>query len=80
MSNAIQTMIANGTATQNNNVLNIAIGGIPDCIQLVILKNDLESNLTIKYGTQSNLLCTHLRSIIDEEDYPVPLFGQRTKW
>jgi len=80
MSNAVLGMIQRNEAVQINNVLNISMNTVSDCLQLKVVTDTKDSNLTISYGNAGNdTLCQSLQDAINDEDYPIPLKGRRIK-
>jgi len=80
MSNAVASMIASGDAIQSGQQLNIRMNTIINCLIFDINTTGGDANLTLSYGnTAGDSLCRGLQSVIEAEDYPIPLTGRRIK-
>ena len=80
MSNAVKEMVNTGEAVQSGSTLNIKINDTADCLIMEINASAGDSNLTIIYGnTAGDSICQGLQDTVDDEKYPIPLTGRRTK-
>jgi hypothetical protein len=83
MSKLAMSLIARNAATFNNSngVLNIKMHTVSDCIKLTITNNNNDMNLTMTYGNPgSDEACVALQSVVDAENYPIPLKGKIVKF
>jgi prepilin-type N-terminal cleavage/methylation domain-containing protein len=78
MSNSITNMVKLNIADDTGSYLvKIKVEEISDCIILKITDpGENTETLIIEYGTQSSSNCNQLRSLIDNEAYPILLRGQ----
>jgi len=80
MSNAVALMIVSGDAIQNGQQLNIRMNTIMNCLIFDVNATGGDANLTLSYGNAAgDSLCRGLQSVIEAEDYPIPLTGRRIK-
>ena len=82
MSNTAKIMISSGDAEQvNEELLNIKMNTVPDCIKINIVSSSMDKKLTLGYGNANgDFMCEALQKNIDVDDYMVPLTGKRAQW
>ncbi len=78
MSNSIKSMLErNEAVTPANYILNVKVEEINDCIILQIRNPGSNTEtLVLSYGATTSKNCDQLRSLIDNEAYPIVLRGQ----
>lgn len=81
MSSVIAGMVAQDQATASDYNVAFKIKGASECILLKIdgVGTDIEV-LKVIHGASSSDHCNKLRSMIRNEDYPMPLRGQHIKY
>ena len=81
MSKMATVMINAGRASYNNNVLEVHMGNVSDCIKLQIVSDSRDMNLTMSYSNAgSDTACASLQQTVQAAKYPIPLGGKRLAW
>ena len=74
-------MVKSGDATEEDYKIKIKGGNVNDCIIFQII--DPETNtetLKLSYGSSTDDTCKRLRSLIDEQQFPMRLHGTTVQY
>lgn len=79
MSYAIKGLVDSGQATLDEANASVAfkMGKEAECIFMSVTSGTSDANLTVAFGPTADRVCMALQDKFDEQQYPIPLKGQR---
>ena len=76
MAQGFKALVNSGDATEEDHIIKIKSGSVDDCIVFQIINPDTNTEtLKLSYGNTTDDTCNRLRSLIDEQQFPMKLHG-----